>query len=88
MNAEQEKIRANEAQQLLDNRMLKEALTAIRADCFEKFQKTKFKENAERDELWRKLQTIDWFETHLTRIVTTGKMQGDTFGDKVRSMVR
>lgn len=84
--ARQDKIKANNAQLLLDNPMYQEAITAIKADCFEKFQRTKFKEKDERDELWRKLQTIDWFEQTLRRYVTTGKMHEPRFIDKIRSI--
>ena len=71
---EQERIRANEAQQLLDTPMFKEAVTALRADLFQKFQDTKWYESKSRTEVWRKMQTVDAIEKYLQRIVTTGKM--------------
>ena len=71
---EQERIRATEAQQLLDNKMLKEAFTALRADLFMKFEKVKWNEVKEMLEIKRTLKNLNNIETYLGRIVTTGKL--------------
>lgn len=88
MTPEQEKIRANNAQQLLDNPMLKEAFAVLEADLMARMKATKFKERDERDELWRKMQTLQGLEIVLKRYVTTGKMHEPTFTDKIRSIAR
>jgi len=74
MTPEQEKIRANQAQQVLDNPMFQEAFTALRADLFEKFQRTKWLQGKERTEIWRTLKNLNNIEQHLSRTMTTGKM--------------
>jgi len=74
MTPEQERIRANEAQQLLENRMFNEAFTALKADLFEKFQRTNFAQDEERKETWRTLKNLNNLETYLSKIVTTGKL--------------
>jgi hypothetical protein len=71
---EQERIRATEAQQLLDNKMFKEVFTALRADLFQKFQSTKWNEVKAMLEVKRTLKNLNNIEAYLGRIVTTGKM--------------
>ena len=71
---ETERIRANEAQQLLDNRMFQEVFTALRADLFQKFEKVKWNEVKEMLEIKRTLKNLNNIEVYLGRIVTTGKL--------------
>ena len=71
---EQERMRATEAQQLLDNKMFKEAFTALRADLFLKFEKVKWNEVKEMLEIKRTLKNLNNIEVYLGRIVTTGKL--------------
>ena len=62
------------AEQLLSNSLYIEAFTAIRADILDKFSKTKFKESAERDELWRKMQTVDSIQSYFEQVIRNGKV--------------
>ncbi len=71
---EQERMRATDANQLLENRMFKEAFTAMRADLFQKFEKVKWNEVKAMLEIKRTLKNLNNIETYLNRIVTTGKM--------------
>ena len=72
--SEQERIRATEALQLLDNKIFKEAFTALRADLFQKFQNTKWNEVKAMIEVKRTLKNLNNIEAYLERIVTTGKL--------------
>ncbi len=72
--AKQEEIRANEAQQLLDNKMFKEMIAALKEDLFIKFQRVKWNEVKEMLEIKRTLKNLNNMEVYLGRIVTTGKM--------------
>lgn len=72
--AKQEQIKANEAQQLLDNRMFKEMMDALKQDLFIKFQRVKWNEVKEMLEIKRTLKNLNNMEVYLNRIVTTGKM--------------
>lgn len=74
MTPEQERIRANQAQQILDNPVFQEAFTALKASIFHKFEKTRFDQEEERTELWRKLNCMSNLEGYLSKIVQTGKM--------------
>lgn len=74
MSPEQEKIRANQAQQVLDNPVFQEAFTALKASIFQKFEKTRFDQEEERTELWRKLNCMSNLERYLSSVVQTGKM--------------
>jgi len=71
---EQERMRATEAQQLLDNRMFQEAFTALRADLFQKFETVKWNEVKAMLEIKRTLKNLNNIEAYLGKIVTTGKM--------------
>lgn len=51
-----------------------QAFIQMKADLMFRFENTGFKEDDERREVWRKLQTIAWLEQSLTEIVNNGKM--------------
>lgn len=86
MTPDQERIRANDAQQLLDNPVFKEVFMVLEEDLMNRMKRTKFKEKDERDEIWRKLQTMEQIKQIINRYVTTGKMQKPTFTDKIRNI--
>ena len=72
--------RAKEAETILNNALFLEALTAIRAELYENFTKTKFKDDEERKEIWRKQQSIDWLEKYFVNISNTGKLSMQELG--------
>jgi len=69
-----DEIRGNAALQIINAPLFREAMIAIRAEYTEAFAKTKFHQTAERDELWRKMQTADMFEKYLKKVIATGKL--------------
>lgn len=76
--AKNEVSRAERARQLMDDQMLQEAMTAIKAEIYSKFTRTKFNESEQRDELWRKTQAITAFEGYLERVMTDGRVASET----------
>ena len=78
MSPEDEVRRGNLASQVLSNPVYTEAMLVMRAELVDKFQKTRFKERDERDELWRKLQTLEGIESYINRVMTTGKLGNQT----------
>ncbi len=75
------------ARQVTDNPVYQEAFTALKASLIDSFQNTKFKETAERDEVWRKMQTVNYVEGYLEEIMETGKLARITAADKLRKVV-
>jgi len=53
------------------------AFIQMKADLMFKFENTGFKDDDERREVWRKLQTIAWLDQTLTEIVNNGKIAKD-----------
>jgi hypothetical protein len=54
--------------------MSEKAFIQMKADLMFKFENTGFKDDDERREVWRKLQTIAWLDQTLTEIVNNGKI--------------
>ena len=70
-----EEVRRGElGQQVLNNELFKEYMITARGDLLLAMENTKFKESEERDEIWRKLQTLNKLEQHFTRAMQTGIM--------------
>lgn len=69
-----ELVKAKEAEQVLSNPLYRQVMQDLRADLMTAFKATKFEQSDERDEIWRKLQTADWFEAKLERSLKTGKL--------------
>jgi hypothetical protein len=83
----QQSERGIQAQQLLNNPLFAEALTMMRGELMTLFEQTKFKEKDERDEIWRKLQIVGWFESYITKVMQTGQLADKTLKDKVKSIL-
>ena len=71
---EAERIRGIHADQLLSNPLMKEFFLVSKAELFERFQRSKFDEDVERTEIWRKMESVRWLESYLTKAVQTGIM--------------
>ena len=78
MNKQQEISRGERARQVLEDEMFKEAMTAIKAEVYRKFLATSFDQKEERDELWRKSQTIEALEGYLKSVMISGKLASQT----------
>jgi hypothetical protein len=50
------------------------AFIQMKADLMFKFENTGFKDDDERREIWRKMQTVAWLEQSLQNIVDNGKI--------------
>ena len=74
MTPEQEQQRGVLAAQVMDNPVYREAFILMRAELMEKNSKTKFNQSAERDEIWRKMQTIEKMEAYFKKVMVTGKL--------------
>lgn len=70
--------RAERARMIMQDEMLQEALTSIKGEIYAKFQRTKYDETEQRDELWRKTQAINAFESYLERVMTDGLLAQET----------
>lgn len=83
----QDMLRGAQAQEVLDNPIYQEAYTALRADLFEKFQSTKFRQHEERDEIWRKLQVVDFIENYMRKTMVDGKVAEKTLMQKGKKLM-
>lgn len=68
------KNRGQLAQQIVTNPIYKEAFGMIKAKFIDDLTKTTFKQSSERDELWRKMQTIEAVEAYIVDVLETGKI--------------
>ena len=50
------------------------AFIQMKAELMLKFESTGFKDDEDRREIWRKMQTIAWLEQTLNEIINTGKI--------------
>ena len=74
MTPEEKSIRAVEAQQLLDNKYLKESFVIIRATIIESMNKVKPNNTKEIQEQVRTLQNLNRLEKTIQSIVSKGKV--------------
>lgn len=59
---------------LQEKLLLEKSFIQIKADLMISFEKTGFRDDEERREVWRKMQTVAWLEQSLTDIVNNGKI--------------
>lgn len=81
--------RARLAEQVLNNPLYREAFDLIRANLIDKFEKTKFDQKEERDEIWRKMQIVNSMQEHFQYVMENGKMAEETlsFLDKMKQRI-
>jgi hypothetical protein len=87
-NDEKEAARGRYAQEVLDNCIYKEAYVMLRAKLFEDFSKTKFRDSEERDEIWRKLQVVDYIENYMIKVMQSGKIAEETLLQKTKKVLK
>jgi hypothetical protein len=78
LNARRDIQRAQQADELLANPLYQEAIVAMEAALFEQFKDTKFKEEAERHELWQRMQLLKQFQAKFEHIVKQGSKAKET----------
>lgn len=71
---EQEVAFANQGKLVLSNKAYQQALTLRKAQIFEVFCKTKYKQSEEREEAWRTMQNMIALEDYFRILLDTGKM--------------
>ena len=84
----QELVRGDQASAVLNNPIYQEAFVMIRASLMEQFQKTKFKENDERNEIWRKMQTVEWVERHFKQVMSSGSVAQATIAQRGKQFIK
>lgn len=73
-----------DADQWLNHTLYRHVITLIKAELLEAFEKTKFKDSAERDEIWRKLQSLNSITQRMERMVRDGEQANRTLLQVIR----
>lgn len=66
--------RANEAERLLDQPLVKEAFRVIRQNLHEKWESTKVEHNTEREILYMQIKCLSEVEKYFNQVVRTGRI--------------
>lgn len=66
--------RGANAKKILNNPEFSSAFSMIKATLINGFENTKFDQSDERDEIWRKLQALNWLEDQIQEVINNGKM--------------
>jgi hypothetical protein len=78
MIAEQEVQRGVLAQQVLDNPVYQEAVTAIKAKLFDDWASTKWYQHKKRQEIWRMYRAAESIESQIQKVMQTGRLGQQT----------
>jgi len=62
-----------EATDFLNNKQYVSSVKAMKKELFAEFTKTKYQQSNERDEIWRKMQSLDWVHNRMERIARDGR---------------
>ncbi len=76
--------RGQDAERVLKNPIYNEAYLVIKADQISKFESTKYDQQNERDEIWRKLQALNWVQQEMERIMRNGEVAQKTLLEKIK----
>jgi hypothetical protein len=67
-------VRANEANQVLNNPLVVNAIDTMRADLYAKLTDTTWRQRAAREAIYHQLKAIDNFEAQFRHHLTNGKL--------------
>lgn len=87
MNLEAQAQEGRAAERILDDPAFKSACLTIRADLLERFEDSRFSDDEERTEIWRKLQSLRAIENELRSVLDTGKLAEQTLLEKAKSAI-
>lgn len=71
-----------DAERLL--KTLEPTFTSIKADLYRQFTKTTYKASEDRDEIWRKMQSLEWVENNIKRRVRDGETANKTLLKRIK----
>jgi hypothetical protein len=82
MNPELEVQRGVLAQQIVDNPIYQEAITATKAKLFDEWASTKWYQHKKRQEIWRMYRAAESIEAQIQKVMHTGKMGRQTLDNR------
>ena len=80
--------RGQHAESFLSNPIYVEFGTVVRDTLFDEFCKTQFKDAEERDEIWRKMQTLGWLEAKMKRTARDGRQAEKTLLQRIKDKIK
>ena len=87
LQLKEEKQRGANAKMVLGNKEYQNAFLLIRAKMLSDLENTSFKESAERDEIWRKMQTLRWLEATLEQVISDGKLAEHSLASRLKQVI-
>lgn len=76
------------ADEWLNHPQFRHAITLMKAEYIRAFEATKFKDNEERDEIWRKLQALNGIVNRMERMIRDGDKANQTLLEKARALLK
>ena len=73
------------ADEWLNHAAFKNVITLMKAEYISQFEQTKFKQNEEREELWRKMQALNGIVNRMERMIRDGEKANKTLLDWFRN---
>ena len=65
--------KGSKATSFINNVEYKASREIMKKELFTEFTKTKYQQSSERDEIWRKMQALDWVHQRMTRVARDGR---------------
>lgn len=81
-------VRGTFADDFLAHPEFKRIAEEIRSALLSEFQSTTFNQQAERDEIWRKFQSLDWIIQSFERSARDGSIAQKTLLEKVKDKLK
>lgn len=76
--------RGAEADRWLNHPLYRQVIVEIKADLFSQFEKSKYKEAEDREEVWRKIQSLNAIVARMERHVRTGENANRTLLQRLK----
>ncbi len=81
-------MRGQAAERFINDPVLQEALTVLKAHYLQVFESTKFNETKERDEIWRRFQALNDVVSDIQSVIRNGEVAKRSLLDKAKDKVR
>lgn len=77
--------RGKNADEWLNHPEFRHVVTLIKAQLVGEFEKTKFKDSDEREEIWRKLQSINAIQSMMKRTIRDARKAEETLLQRIKN---
>lgn len=79
--------KGKDADQWLNHPVYRHVITLIKAELLQQFESTKYKDGDDREEIWRKVQSLNAITTRMQKMIRDGDRANETLLERIKRRI-